>query len=65
MMLKSLSGLCMALLHAVALGCGVLSTYFFFGSAVDVILIAVIMLGAAAAFEVIAAIVGDNWAAHS
>jgi hypothetical protein len=42
----------------------VLSTYFFFGSAVDVILIAVIMLGAAAAFEVIAAIVGDNWAAH-
>ena len=65
MMLKSSSGLCAALLHAVAAVCGVLSAWFFFGSAVELILIALIMLAAAAAFEVIAAIVGEDRAAHS
>ena len=65
MMLKSLSGLCVGLLHAVAFVCGVLSVYFFFGPAIELIMLALLTLGAAAAFEVIAAIVGEDRVAHN
>ena len=64
MMLKSLPKLCPALLHALALVCGALSVYFFFGPAIELIMIAVVTLAAAAAFEVIAAIVGEDPVAH-
>ena len=64
MMLKSLPGVCSTLLHVLALVSGALSIYFFFGPAIELIMVALIMLGAAAAFEVIAAIVGEGRVAH-
>jgi phage shock protein PspC (stress-responsive transcriptional regulator) len=63
MMLKSLSGLCSAL-HAIAWVCGALSVYFFFGPAIERVMVALIMLGAAVVFEVIAAIANEHSVAH-
>ena len=63
-MLKSFPGLCSALLHATALICGAVSVYFIFGPAIELVMRALIMLGAAVAFEVIAAIVAESRFAH-
>ena len=57
--------ICNALLHAVAVGCATASVYFFFGPSIELIMAALIMLGAAVAFEVIAAVVSDDRTAHT
>lgn len=59
------SRICNALLHAAAAGCAAASIYFFFGPAIELIMAALIMLGAAVAFEVIAAVVSDDQPAHT
>jgi len=56
MMPKSLSGLCSALLHAIALVCGALSIYFFLGPAIELVMVALVML--------VAAIVDEHKVAH-
>jgi hypothetical protein len=60
MLLKSLNGVCCALIHAGALGCAAAGLYFFLGSSVELVLVALIMLGAAIALEVIAELVSDD-----
>ncbi len=65
MLLKSFSGICNVLLHAVALGCAAASVYFFLGPTIELVMVALIMLGAAVAFEVIAAVVSDDRTAHT
>ena len=65
MLLKSCSGICCALIHAVAVGCAAISLYFFLGSSIERILGALLMLGVAIALEVIAAIVSDSTTAQT
>ena len=62
---KLFGQICNALLHTVALGCAAASLYFFFGPTIELIMVALIMLGAAVAFEVIAAVVSDDRTAHT
>jgi hypothetical protein len=62
---KLFGQICNALLHAIALGCAAASLYFFFGPTIELIMAALIMLGAAVAFEVIAAVVSEDRTAHS
>jgi hypothetical protein len=61
---KLFGQICNALLHAIALGCAGASLYFFFGPTIELIMVALIMLGAAVAFEVIAALVSEDRTAH-
>ena len=56
--------ICNALLHLIAVGCAAASIYFFFGPTIELIMVALIMLGAAVAFEVIAAVVSEDRTAH-
>lgn len=64
MVFRSLSGICQALLHLIALAFAFASIYFFFGPQIELIMIALMTFGAAVAFEVIAAIVGDFTTGH-
>ena len=64
MMLESFSKLCQACLHLVALGCALASVYFFFGPRIELIMVALLALGAAVAFEVIAAVVAEFMRGH-
>ena len=64
-MFKLLVGIRNALLHAVALGCAAVSMYFLLGPNIELVMIALIMLGAAIAFEVIAAIVNEGRTANT
>lgn len=59
MMLASFNKVCQAVLHLTAIGCALASVYFFFGPHIELIMIALLSLGAAVAFEVIAAVVAD------
>jgi hypothetical protein len=61
---KLFGRICNALLHALALGCAAASVYFFLGPTIELVMVALIMLGAAVAFEVIAAIVSEDRTAH-
>ncbi|MEO8442354.1 MAG: hypothetical protein ABI547_07690 [Betaproteobacteria bacterium] len=54
-----------ALLHLIAVGFAAASLYFFFGPTIELIMVALIMLGAAVAFEVIAAVVSEDRTAHT
>jgi hypothetical protein len=64
-MVKIWSGIGKALLHSIALGFGAVSMYFLLGPNIELVMIALIMLGAAIAFEVIAAIVSEDRRAHT
>jgi hypothetical protein len=63
MLPKSFGGICCASIYAAALGCAVISVYFFLGLSIEQVAGAIVMLGAAIALEVIAAVVGDGPAA--
>jgi hypothetical protein len=65
MLPKSFSEICFASLHAAALGCAGISVYFFLGSSIEQVAIAMVLLGAAIAIEVIAAVFGDGPTAHT
>ena len=65
MLPKSFSGICCTLIHAAALGCAGISAYFFLTSSIEHVPSALVMLGAALAFEVIAAVVDNGTTAHT
>ena len=65
MLIKSFGQVCNALLHAVALGCAAVSVYFFLGPTIELVMVALIMLGVAIAFEVIAAVISEDRTAHT
>jgi hypothetical protein len=65
MLLKSFSGTCCTLVHAIAAISAAVSLYFFLGSSIELIFGALIMLGVAIAFEVIAVLVSDGPTAHT
>jgi hypothetical protein len=65
MLLRSFAGICNALLHVIAVACAAVSVYLFFGPSTELVMVALIALGAAVAFEVIAAVVSEDRTAHT
>lgn len=60
MVLKSFGGWCCALAHVCAVSCAVCSLYFFVVAAIEYVLVAIVLFGAAIGLEVVAAVIGED-----
>ena len=63
--LKSFSGVCCTLVHAIAFVCAASSIYFFLGASFEYVLLAFVLFGVALALETVAAVISRDKAAHS